>query len=159
MTTTIGMGRDIPLRDYRDDMTGALRDWLQPLVYAPIKKTVMGFQVVETQNQVQFTGVVQPFTDRQLLLKPIGQRAWTWAMLHANTNLLLDVDDVVFFQGAATRVMAREVFGTYGFVILHLVQDWTNAPTPIIVSAPATTDYFPAGWTTSFPDTFFPGGW
>lgn len=109
------------------DVSGALRDWFQPMIFTPVSKVVEGFQVVETADPVNFQGVLQPFTERQLLLKPEGQRAWTWLLLHAEPVLTLAVDDVVLYLGVQTRVMSRKNFSLYGYVEYHLVQDWTGA--------------------------------
>jgi hypothetical protein len=109
------------------DVSGALQDYYQPMVFEPLVKTVQGFQVSETSNPINFRGVVQPFTDRQLALKPEGQRAWTWLWLHSDPVLTLQVDDVVMWNGKQTRVMARKDQALYGFVEYQLVQDWTGS--------------------------------
>lgn len=127
---TIANGRDTAINVKTGtvpDMSGALKDWFQPMTFEPLVKTVSGFQVVENATAVNFQGVVQPFTERQLLLKPEGERAWTWLLLHADPVLTLEVDDVVLFLGKQTRVMSRKDFGLYGYVEYHLVQDYTGA--------------------------------
>lgn len=109
------------------DVSGALRDWFQPMVFEPVTKSVEGFQAVEDGDPIAFRGVIQPLTTRQLMLKPEGQRAWTWLNLFADPVLILQVDDVVNYLGVQTRVMARERFQLYGYVRYELVQDWTGA--------------------------------
>lgn len=109
------------------DVSGALQDYYQQMVFELVEKTVSGFQVIENSDPINFRGVVQPFTERQLLLKPEGQRAWSWFLLHADTALTLNVDDVVLWLGKQTRVMTRKDFALYGYVEYHLVQDWTGA--------------------------------
>jgi hypothetical protein len=109
------------------DVSGALQDYMQPMVFEHLQKTVVGFQNVETPVPINFQGTSQPFTDRQLLLKPEGQRAWSWFLLHADPTLTLQVDDVVIWKGKQTRVMSRKDFDLYGFVEYHLVQDWAGA--------------------------------
>lgn len=109
------------------DVSGALQDYYQPMVFTPVAKIVEGFQVAEVGNPINFRGVIQPFTGRQLLLKPEGQRAWTWFDLHSDPVLTLKVDDVVLWNGKQTRVMFISNNTLYGFVNYHLVQDWTGA--------------------------------
>ena len=109
------------------DVSGAMQDYFQAMVFTPLVKTISGFQAVETASPINFQGVIQPFTERQLLLKPEGQRAWTWFWLHADPVLTLKVDDVVLFKGIQTRVMARKDYVLYGYVEYHLVQDWEGA--------------------------------
>lgn len=109
------------------DVSGALQDWFQPMVFTQVVKTVVGFEVVETPTTINFQGVVQPFTERQLMLKPEGERAWTWFWLHAEPQLTLQVDDVVNWLGKQTRVASRKDYALYGYVEYHLVQDWTGS--------------------------------
>lgn len=109
------------------DVSGALFDWFQPMVFQALTKTVQGYQVVEDSLQYNFQGVIQPFTERQLMLKPEGQRAWTWFLLFAQPSLVLQVDDVVDWLGRQTRVMSRKNYTLEGYVEYHLVQDWDGS--------------------------------
>ena len=109
------------------DVSGAMLDWFQPMTFTLVTKKTTAFQVVETPRPINFMGVIQPLTERQLLLKPEGQRAWTWFLLHSDTSLVLQVDDVVLYQGVQTRVMGRKNYVLYGYQEYSLVQDWTNA--------------------------------
>ncbi len=109
------------------DVSGALRDYFQPMTFDKLIKAVAGFQNLETSVPINFRGILQPFSARQLFLKAEGQRAWTWFTLHAEPVLTLQVDDVVVWQGKQTRVMARKDYALYGFVEYELVQDWTGA--------------------------------
>lgn len=128
--TVIANGADRPLFDRAGDVpdvSGALQQYYQAMVFTPVSKIVEGFQVVETGNPINFQGTAQPFTERQLALRPEGQRAWSWFLLHADPVLTLQVDDVVLWRGKQTRVMSRKDFGLYGFVEYRLAQDWTGS--------------------------------
>jgi len=109
------------------DVSGALQQNYQPMVFEPVGKIVQGFQVAETGNPQNFRGVVQPFSERALLLKPEGQRSWTWLLLHSDTALVVNTDDVVIWRGKQTRVMSRKDYSLYGFIEYNLVQDWTES--------------------------------
>lgn len=109
------------------DVSGALKDWFQAMVFTRVVKQTVGFQDVETPTNINFQGVIQPLTERQMLLLPEGQRAWTWFQLFADPVLTLQVDEVVTWIGKQTRVMARKDYAMYGYVSYHLVQDWTGA--------------------------------
>lgn len=109
------------------DVSGALMDLFQPMVFTKVGKETIGFQDVETAEPINFRGVVQPLSGRRLELKPEGQRAWTWLLLHAEPVLTLQVDDVIEYLGVQTRVMARKDFSLYGYVEYELVQDWIGA--------------------------------
>lgn len=123
-------GKDTPLNIRTGtvpDVSGAMTDWFQPMVFTQIAKSVVGFEAVETPTQVNCLGVIQPLSGRRLELKPEGQRAWTWLLLHADPSLVLEVDEVVVYNGVQTRVMSRKDYRLYGYVEYELVQDWTGA--------------------------------
>jgi hypothetical protein len=128
--STIANGADRPLFDKSGDVpdvSGALESYFQPMVCEPVGKFTQGFQVVERGNPINFRGTVQPFTDRSLLLKPEGQRAWSWLLIHADPSLKLNVDDVIIFKGKQTRVMSMKDYSLYGYVEYHCIQDWKGA--------------------------------
>ena len=106
------------------NVLGAIDDWLQPMTFTRITKSVSAFQEVETETDVDFRGSIQPLTDRQLQLKPEGQRAWSWFLLFAEPQLQLEVDEVVVYLGVRTRVMALKNWTLYGYMEYHLCQDW-----------------------------------
>lgn len=142
------------------DVSGAMKDWFQPMIFEQVIKTTTGYQVAETAEPFYFQGTIQPFTDRQLMLKPEGQRAWTWYTLHADPVLTLQVDEVVFYLGVQTRVMARRDYGIYGYVEYHLVQDWTGSgpePSPVNYGVSdggqAGTTFWPSVADGEAPDT------
>lgn len=109
------------------DVSGSLQDYYQNMTFEPVGKVVNGFQVVETGDPINFRGTIQPFTERQLLLKPEGQRSWSWFLLHSDPVLSLQTDDVVNWNGTQTRVMSRKDYALYGFVEYDLCQDFIGA--------------------------------
>ncbi len=130
MTNTIQNGKNTPLNVKTGtfpDVSGAMNDWFQPMVFERVTKETIGFQVVETGYETAFRGVIQPLSARRLEQKPVGQRAWTWVLLHAEPVLTLQVDEVVTYRGKQTRVMARKNYSLNGYVEYELVQDWTGA--------------------------------
>lgn len=109
------------------DVSGALTDYFQAITFETVSKAIFAGQVVETGTQYTFQGILQPFSERQLLLRPEGQRAWTWFTLHADPVLTLQVDDVIIYKGKQTRVMSRKDYYLYSYVEYSLVQDWTGS--------------------------------
>lgn len=106
------------------DMSSALLDWFQSMVFEIITKSVVNFKNSEIAQKVQFQGVMQSFTDRQLEIKPEGQRSWKWQMLHSDTTLILKNDDVVLYRGLRYRVMSNMDYSPYGYLEYHLAQDF-----------------------------------
>jgi hypothetical protein len=126
----IANAKDIPLFKRTGtvpDASGALTDYYEPMIFTLIKKEVDGFQVLETPFPIHFQGIIMPLTERQLFLKPEGQRAWSWFLLYSDLALDLKVDDVVDYLGKQTRVMTKKNWELYGYREFHLIQDWKGA--------------------------------
>lgn len=127
---TIANGKDVPLNVQTGtvpDVSGALKDWFQPMIFTRVVKSIVDFQNVEVATPINFQGIIQVLSPRKLLFKPEGQRAWTWLWLHADPVLTLQVDEVVSYLGVQTRVMSRKDYSIYGYVEYELVQDWTGS--------------------------------
>lgn len=126
---TIANGKNTPLNVQTGtvpDVGAAMEDWFQPMVFTRVVKQTIGFQDVETNEDINFRGVIQNFSPRQLLMLPEGQRAWTWLWLHAEPQLSLEVDEIVDYLGVKTRVMSKKDYTIYGYVEYSLVQDWVS---------------------------------
>lgn len=127
---TIQNGKNSPLNTNTGtlpNVNGALLNWLQPMVFITVTKIVIGGEVVEIGTPINFRGVIQPLSARDLMIKPEGERAWTWLMLHADPSLALNNDDVVTYLGVQTRVMGKKDYSKYGYIEYQLVQDWTGS--------------------------------
>lgn len=109
------------------DVSGAMLDWFQPMIFSLVSKSVTNFQNVETTTEVSFLGVIQPLGPRQLMIKPEGQRAWKWFQVHAEPALILSTDQIIEYEGVQYRVMAETDYRDYGYVEYHLVQDYTGS--------------------------------
>jgi hypothetical protein len=114
------------------DLSTALDNWYQPMTFGIIMKVVSDFQVIESVVDTQFMGVWQPLTGRELMMKPEGQRAWSWWLLHSQLALDLKVDDIIIYLTKQYRVMAKKNYSLYKYQEYQLVEDWINSgpPTP-----------------------------
>lgn len=114
------------------NMSGALAGWQQTITFTQIVKTVNSkFEVTETPTNTTFSGVWQPFTAQQLMIKPEGERAWKWFTVHALVVLPLKPDDVVSYKGQQYRVKEKLDYMEYGYMEYHLIQDYTGSgPNP-----------------------------
>lgn len=128
-------GKDTPLNQNSGtlpDVSTALKNWMQPMTFGLVTKVVENFQVKETMLNISFQGVWQPFSPKQLLLKPEGQRSWSWFWLHAETGLNLEPDQVVTYVNKQYRVMAKNDYNLYGYVEYHLIEDFTDSGPQVI---------------------------
>lgn len=135
MAKTIQNGKDVPLNVATGtipNVSGALQGWFQPMTFEPVVKESIGYEVVETGDPIYFRGVIQPADARNLDIKPEGEQAWTYFMLHSDVSLQLQVDDVVLYLGVQTRVFQRKDYSIYGYLTYILGQDYTNSGPQVV---------------------------
>lgn len=106
------------------NMAGTLNGWMRPLKVGIVTKTQENFQVKESVRNFESAGVIQPFSPRQLAIKPEGERSWKWVMLHCVASLKMTTDDAPIINGVRYRVMGVFPYGDYGFLQYELVQDY-----------------------------------
>ena len=109
------------------NVNSALLNWFQSMTFETIAKNISGFQAAETGTKVSFMGVWQSLSGKQLLLKPEGQRGWSWWWLHADPSLHLEVDEIVIYLGKQYRVMSQKDYSLYGYMEYTLIDDWTGS--------------------------------
>lgn len=119
--------KDIPLASQMGtlpNMSEGLLDWFQPITFTQITKTIVEFNLVETSVQINTMGVRQPFSPQQLSLKPEGQRQWKWQTIHYLPGVLLNIDDILMFNGVNYRVKDKLDWTEYGYLEVHVVEDF-----------------------------------
>jgi hypothetical protein len=120
-------GKDYPLSSNPGtlpDMQGAMLSWFQRLTFTKVVKTVVNHEVEEETTTFEFTGVRQPMSPQQLEMKPEGQRAWKWEMIHAFPDLILKPDEIIVFESVPYRVMKKSDFKEYGYILYEIVEDY-----------------------------------
>lgn len=123
-------GKDTPLNQNSGtmpDVSGALLNWFQPMVFTTIVKTVVNFQVVETPTNYNFKGVWQPASAQMLMMKPEGQRAWKWFTVHSDISLQLKPDEVISYLGVQYRVKDVSDYRLDGYMQYGLVEDYEGS--------------------------------
>lgn len=100
-----------------------LRGWLRSLELVKIVTKVVGSRTIETEVPIEAQGVWQPFTSKELVILPEGQRAWEWILLHVVASVVLEPQEVVSRRGKRYRVMGQKAFIDNGIVEYHLVND------------------------------------
>jgi hypothetical protein len=111
------------------NMSTTLEGWFQNLVVGILTKTIVNFRTVETTQDFETKGVLQPFSERQLEILPEGQRAWMNYMLHCQPSLSLKPDDTVTIKGNRYRNMGIMGYDDYGYIQYRLVKDYETAIT------------------------------
>lgn len=110
-------------------MSAAFSGWTMPITLVVIKQRIIeGFNKDVGSNKT-FNGTIQPLSPKQLILKPEGERAWEWIMIHCETGeLLLDDGDRIVYNGKTYKVMGNNDYSLNNFNEYHLVRDYEAKP-------------------------------
>ena len=106
---------------------GTLAGWFQRLILTKVNKSIKDREVVEVQRKLECFGVIQPFSARELKVKPEGERSWNWKMLHTTSDVDLRPDDEFYSNGVRYRVMSKFGYQEYGYSQYELIQDFEPA--------------------------------
>lgn len=124
---TIRNAKDILL----DQMSGTLPqmgatllNWFVNITLIIITKTTVNFSLIETKKTLNFRGIWQPLSFREINLKPKGQRDWAWFSLHCELSETLKNDDIVVYKNTRYRVWKLKNFTEYGYFEYHLSEDY-----------------------------------
>lgn len=107
-------------------MGDVVASWARPITVGLVTKEMLDGEVVETVEDIDTRGMLQPFTASQLAIKPEGQRTWDWSALHALPDLTLTLDDIVTIFGRRFRVMTKKDYTLYGYLRYELVENYTE---------------------------------
>lgn len=104
----------------------SMRAWFQRITLVKVRKQIIDFEEKEVREPFTTSGVIQPLSTRELEMKPEGQRAWEWQMLHCETGLTLIPDEIVEYNGVKYRVMGQKGYAAYGYLYYELVNDYRS---------------------------------
>ncbi len=104
------------------NVSEALDGWFKLTSVSTIVKTVVDYQTVETVTTKNIIAVLQPFTSRQLVIKPEGQRAWAWYTLHVKDSDDFALDDIITISSVKYRIMQKFEWKDYGYFEYQVIQ-------------------------------------
>ena len=89
-------------------------------------KLVAGEAVKQATTVVAAT-CIQPFSPQRIAMKPEGERAWKWWMIHATLDLAAKVGDILEIAGVGYRLMARTDYSQAGYNMFEAVEEYRHA--------------------------------
>jgi isopentenyl diphosphate isomerase/L-lactate dehydrogenase-like FMN-dependent dehydrogenase len=84
----------------------------------------------ETHRQIRKTTAatcIQPLSAQRIAMKPEGERAWKWWMIHATNDLMTKVGDILEITGVGYRLMACTDYSAAGYSMFEAVEDYRHA--------------------------------
>lgn len=98
------------------NMSQTIIGWFQPITFGVVESSLVDFEKVETIKYVDTKGVVQPPKPEDIEIQPEGIRNWEWLEVHCLPDLMVNVNEYIYYNGLKYRVMQRENFSAYGYV-------------------------------------------
>ncbi len=113
------------------EMSGALMSYFQKMRAKRLIHRTANFEAVKEETEenidLNFMGVKQPFTPRQLAIKPEGMRAWKWFTIHSTPDFILEPNDEFILGDVETvvfTVMEIGDFREYGYMRYEVIEDY-----------------------------------
>lgn len=108
-------------------MGAAFSGWERPITFILIKEQIIDGVVKDIPTSISCKGVVQPLEPRKLILKPEGQRSFTWLEIHVVGQYSpVKNNDRVEYKGRRYKVMALLDYTQNNYTELHLVEDFQH---------------------------------
>lgn len=108
------------------DVGHSMRAWFQKLSLVRVIKQVVDYEIKESEQPFTTSGLIQPFSTRQLAMLPEGQRSWDWQMLNCESGLELKTDEVVKYRNTKYRITGTKNYSAYGYAYYEMVNDYTR---------------------------------
>jgi hypothetical protein len=102
-----------------------IKKFEQPLIFIKVNSSIKDEtgSVEKTETSSNFFGVIQPLGTKDVQIKPQGQWAWQWMMVHTNTLLNYDINDRIVYKDERYKIMGKGSYNDYGFYEYHIVKD------------------------------------
>ena len=110
------------------NVSDVIVSWFQPMTFKFLTDNIVDFENEPITVEVRSEGVIQPFTSKDLMAKPEGQRSWAWNMLHCLPDVVLKVGEYVLIDDVKYRVMKCTDYSDYGYLEYDVVESFTKAP-------------------------------
>lgn len=106
-------------------ISSAFGGWGRNITLIKVVQKIVNALVQETKFTYSFQGVVQPFSAKEIMLKPEGERAWNWSMIHwFNSPQNLNVNDKIIYKGLYYKVMRVWSYTEYNYIQYDIIEDF-----------------------------------
>lgn len=115
------------LKSGMPQMSGTLSGWEVPLTLIRVIQGVNEGELTTTEQTFNFKGVLQPLRTEELLLKPEGQRSWSYYWIHTKSTLDFKTADKIIYQNKKYKVTAIKDYDLNGFRELEVILDYESS--------------------------------
>lgn len=106
----------------------AFSGWQTPITLIKITQVTDSNGIVtNNQTSMTFQGVIQPLSPQQVMLKPEGQRAWTWLQIHCFSGPQnLTTNDLVTYNGIEYKIMGVLDYSLDNYIEYNLIKNYQD---------------------------------
>lgn len=108
-------------------MDSTLTGWEVPLTLIKLTQSTDEGDLVTSETRISFKGVLQPLRTEELLLKPEGQRSWSYYWIHTKSTLDFKTADKIIYQNKKYKVTAIKDYDLNGFREIEVILDYEDS--------------------------------
>jgi hypothetical protein len=108
------------------DVSSALIGWSEPIQMVRVFKHIVDRETVNEEKPFTCSGMIQPFSARELSIKSEGERSWKWYMLHTTPDVDLNTGEEFFVDKIKYKVMGKLPYSRNGYVQYELIQTYQS---------------------------------
>lgn len=107
------------------NLTIALNGWELPIEANFITQENKDGVITDISNTKRIKGVIQPMSAETVQIKPEGQRAWAWYIVHVRPQYdRLRVEQKITIKNEIYKIMEVKNFLPYGYMEYHVIKDF-----------------------------------
>lgn len=125
----LGCAKDRPIdcANGMPNMAMAFGNWIETGPVLILHTVLKQGEAVRLSRTTIAGTAVQPLSAQKIAMKPEGERAWKWWMIHATNALDAMVGDVIEIRKVGYRLMAKFDFSRNGYSHFEAVEDYRHA--------------------------------
>jgi hypothetical protein len=111
------------------EVSAGVTRFLSPLIIEKLQVNVVSGFAQKIPIAIKTLGAIQPLTARELVVKPEGERSWSWYRLHTSVNVDLKTNDRVRIRNTVYKIMAKWDWSRSGYLEFHCILDFEDNDT------------------------------
>lgn len=109
------------------NMSQTIISWFQPITFVKLARTVVDYEQVITETNINTKGVVQPYKPEPLEIQQYGTQSWIWQDMHCLPDVTLNTDEIIIYQNVRYKVLYKKDYTEYGYVEYMLCETFEGA--------------------------------
>jgi hypothetical protein len=108
------------------NLRSAVLAWAKPTTIFIAAKKQRDFKTYETYYQYNLLLFRVP-SSQNLEFKREGQRAWNEETIYTDTSLILNTDDIIYFESTESerfRIISKIDYKNFGYMQYEIKSDW-----------------------------------